>query len=721
LQHFIDTDNAHFAQTNSSRSQAPPTLHPRMMSGLPLVRLWIALSVLASAAGWILSALGGLNGTGYAVTGALGLAAAWWLRPVWLADTRRPSFRRLRRRFTHPLPLAFAGLAVLVFLGGALYAPANYDGLTYRVPRVLHWLAAGHWHWIHTVNYRMNDRNCGFEWLMTPLLAATHSDRALFLINFLPFLLLPGLTFSVFTRLGVRPRVAWYWMWLLPTGYSFLLQAASLANDAFASVYALAALDFALRAAASRRLADVHFSLLSAALLTGAKSGNLPLLLPWAIAFLPLTRQLLPWAHAPAATSDTQHRSSGNALEVEDWKLNVLSGRSLAKADECSQGSGILRVNDPEPTRSSRPPLSSFAKSAATLLVILAALLVSFLPTALLNRHYCGDWSGLSLEPPKIAAHHPLIGVAGNSVKFLLANFCPTIFPMAGWWNHAVPDRLPARWAEMIQQNFEANYCRLGELPTEEWSGLGFGLSCLLAIGLAASLWCRPSPKPPRLPWTSQAIQITPYLSLLSFFAKSGMMALPRLVAAYYPLLLPALLSGLGPARIIRQKWWRYAIAAVLLLAGVALVLTPPRPLWPAKTVLAHLGAADTNPIARRIRDVYFTYAERPDPLAAARAALPDDCRGVGFVAASDDPQLSFWRPYGTRRVEEILDTDPASRIRDLGLRYVIVTEVYLQAHHETIGEWLAAHSPAVLVTTITVTTEVSVGPAAWYVVRAEP
>jgi hypothetical protein len=636
-----------------------------MISGLPLVRLWVAFSVLASAAGWVLSALGEVNGTSYAVTGAFGLAATWWLRPVWLADTRWPSVQRLRRRFTRPLPLAFAGLAVLVFLGGALYAPANYDGLTYRVPRVLHWLAAGHWHWIHTANYRMNDRNCGFEWLMTPLFVATHSDRALFLINFLPFLLLPGLTFSVFTRLGVRPRVAWHWMWLLPTGYSFLLQAGSLANDAFAAAYALAAVDFALRAAVSRRRTDVWFSLLAAALLTGAKAGNLPLLLPWLVAFLPVARLLLPEPGAP------RRRRLG--------------------------------------------------QSVATLLVLLAAALVSFLPTAILNRHYCGDWSGLSLEPPKIAVRHPLIGVAGNSVKFLLSNFCPTIFPLAGWWNHAVPDRLPARWADVIQQNFEANYCRLGELPTEEWSGLGFGLSCLLAIGLAARLWCRPSSKPPRLPWSTQAIQITPYLSLLSFFAKSGMMALPRLVAAYYPLLLPALLSGPGPARIVRQKWWRYATAVVILLAAVALVLTPPRPLWPAKTVLAHLAAADTNPIARRIRDVYLTYAERPDPLAAARAALPDDCHVVGFVAASDDPQLSFWHPYGTRRVEEILDTDPASRIHDLGLRYVIVTEVYLQAHHQTIGDWLAAHPPAVLVTTITVTTEVSVGPAAWYVIRTGP
>src|SRR5208283_5640035 len=108
------------------------------------------------------------------------------------------------------------------------------------------------------------------EWLTAPLLLFTKSDRALFLINFISFLLLPGLIFSLFTRLGVRARVAWQWMWLLPTGYTFLLQAGSAANDAFPTVYALAALDFACRAWASRRPAQLGLSALCAALLTGA-------------------------------------------------------------------------------------------------------------------------------------------------------------------------------------------------------------------------------------------------------------------------------------------------------------------------------------------------------------------------------------------------------------------------------------------------------------------
>ena len=109
-------------------------------------------------------------------------------------------------------------------------------------------------------------------------------DRSFSSTSFL-FLLLPGLVFSVLVRLGVRRWVAWHWMWLAPTGYCFLLQAGSIANDSFGAPFALAAVDFALRARISRRPLDFFFFPPGRCpLLTGAKASNLPLLLPWAIA-----------------------------------------------------------------------------------------------------------------------------------------------------------------------------------------------------------------------------------------------------------------------------------------------------------------------------------------------------------------------------------------------------------------------------------------------------
>ena len=266
------------------------------MSFVPLVRLWIWVSVFASAAGWTLSALGQLNRAGYGIALAVFIFLMWVARREWsvMPGGKNGGWAKIRRRFCRPLPLCFAALAALILLGGVLYPPTSYTGLNYREARVLQWLSHDHWLWIHTANYRMNDRACGIEWLTAPLLLFTKSDRALFLVNFLPFLLLPGLVYSVFTRLGVRARVAWQWMWLLPTGYNFLLQAGGISNDTFPAVYALAAVDFAARAWSSRRTADVWYSIMAAALLTGAKASNLPLLLPWAIlifALLPLMRR----------------------------------------------------------------------------------------------------------------------------------------------------------------------------------------------------------------------------------------------------------------------------------------------------------------------------------------------------------------------------------------------------------------------------------------------
>src|SRR5262245_14973880 len=98
------------------------------MSFLPLVRIWIAVSIFASFGGWSLSALGQLNRTGYlvfcAVVGVLLVLNS--KRLAWNAPRRSFRWRQLRQRFRRPWPLCFALLALLVFLGGALYPPSTH-------------------------------------------------------------------------------------------------------------------------------------------------------------------------------------------------------------------------------------------------------------------------------------------------------------------------------------------------------------------------------------------------------------------------------------------------------------------------------------------------------------------------------------------------------------------------------------------------------------------
>jgi hypothetical protein len=724
----------------------------------PFVRLWLWISAFASLAGWALSAAGQLNRPGYVIAFAvfaifvffrrrdLGFAAESTARSPQSA-VRSPQSkarsrlwtvgRRLGTRYRRPLPLCFAALAVLIFLGGAIHAPGNYTGLAYRAGRVLQWLAHGGWFWIHTADYRMNDRACGVEWLSAPILLFTHSTRGLFLLNFLPFLLLPGLIFSIFTRLGVRARVAWAWMWLLPTGYNFILQAGGNANDTFPTVYALAAMDFALRAWKSRwvgrvtpcapaevplpnpavrgltALPDLWHSGLAAALLTGAKPSNLPLLLPWALVFV---------------------------------------------------ASGAWRV-----TRTATFP--SLVTRHAPLLLVAAA--VSFLPTAILNAHFLGDWSGLSVERAGMAMKNPAVGVWGNAALLLLDNFTPPLFPFAGWWNAHALAALPHFISAPLTANFEQGFLWLGELPTEDWAGLGFGLSVLLAVSVAAGWMMRraahltggkvdgrrsgeTAPDDSRIEQLSRypltrrdatlspawsggegrgegalrirgtgipvelcrLVALAPWISLLAYGMKSGMNSPARLIAPYYPLLLPLLLVGAGQSQIVRRRWWRALAGGVVVLAFIVLILTPDRPLWPAQKILSGLAARHPNShLISRALEVYSVYAQRSDPLADVRPLLPPNLKAVGFIGAEDDCDISLWLPLGSRRVEHFLLSDPPELFRQKHIEYVVLGGLNLQLRGTTLDAW-RQKTGAELVARTNATLKVSEGPQEWFVVR---
>jgi hypothetical protein len=632
------------------------------MSFVPLVRLWLWISAFASAAGWMLSACGQLNRPGYGIFFIAFIVFVWNGRKTLSLVPGGKIFcwNKFLRRFRRPLPFCFAVLAFLILLGGVLYPPTNYTGLSYRLPRVLQWLAHGQWFWIHTPDFRMNDRACGIEWLTAPLLLFAKSDRALFLLNFIPFLLLPGLIFSVFTRLGVRARVAWQWMWLLPTGYDFLLQAGSIANDTFPAVFALAMIDFAARVWQSRRVADLWHSILAASLMTGAKPSNLPLLLPWAI---------LIFAVVP-----------------------------------------LLR----------RQPVK-------TLFVILLAALVSFLPTAILNIHYCGDWSGLIIERTGMAMKNPLVGVCGNALLLIFSNFIPPLFPFAGWWNQHALTLLPHLIVAPMSANFEEGFQNIGELPTEDWTGIGFGLSALLLVSFIAARfvkrggvnddWDGPTgrtviPRP-----FCRIVLIAPWIALIAYGMKSGMVTPERLIAAYYALLLPLMLIGAGQSQVIRRNLWRVLVGGVLALALVVLVLSPDRPLWPAKTILsrAHAQHPDQRLIARAL-EVYTVYSERSDPLADVRALLPTEIKTIGFIGTEDDTDISFWRPYGRRRVEHFFLSDTPDQIRQR-VQYVVVSGFNLQEHNVNLKTWLQRND-AELVATTNATVKIAEGPQPWYVVK---
>src|SRR5207249_6333582 len=233
------------------------------------------------------------------------------------------------------------------------------------------------------------------------------------------------------------------------------------------------------------------------------------------------------------------------------------------------------------------------ARPIMAVVLLLVAMLVSFLPTAILNLRYCGDWSGLALERPGMQMKSPLVGLWGNSFLFLLDNLVPPFFPAAGWWNQHALSVLPQWLVGPLVANFESSFHWLWELPTEDWVGLGFGLSWLVIFTVLAawrigpvprSKWARRDALPGRLRgW----VLVAPWVALLAYCIKSGMATGARLIAPYYPLLLPLVLAGARQGVIIRRRWWQVMTWGVVGLAVPVLVLAPGRPLWPARTILS--------------------------------------------------------------------------------------------------------------------------------------
>ncbi len=626
------------------------------MTFLPFVRLWVWYSAFACLAGWGLSALGQLNRAGYAVAFVLFAIFAWWRRKDldFPAAFGNAFIKKIPRRLRRTLPLSFGIFGILVLIGSTIYPPTHYNSVTYHIPRVLQWLADGQWHWIHTTANRMNYSGCDFEWVFTPLLLLANSDRLLFLPNIVQFLLLPGLIFSVFTRLGVRGRVAWNWMWLLPTGYIFLLQAGSAGNDAFSAAYALAAIDFGCRAWETRRPRDFWLSFLSIALLTGTKPTGLPLLLPWAILIFPLLPMLR-----------------------RAWLPSIL----------------ILAVG----------------------------ALASFLPLALMNKFYSGGWLGTSVEGSHLEMQNPLVGIVGNVFQLSLDNFAPTFFPGAGWWNAHSAMILPHSWIE----DFQGGFCYLGEMPTEDWAGIGFGLSALLLVSFTAGLFmrCRAKSVPvsrviPDV--VRRGVLVAPWIALLFFSATSAMNTPARLIAPYYPLLLALLLAGAGQSHVVRRMWWRVLAGFVLFLALAVLAISPDRPLLPVKSILTGLHSSHPNQgFISRALDVYTLYSRRSDPLADVRDLLPPGTNVVGFIGGPDDSDLSLWMPFGQRRVIHFLLTDPPDEIRGK-VQYAVVGGLNLKYGHMTIDEWLQKNG-AELVASTNITLKIAEGPQPWYVVQFKP
>ena len=249
--------------------------------GLSLIVGFVWWGAALSLTGWVLSFFRILTPISYGLVLAMlaGITFLFFKGHPWLVF-----FRRILKRLRRPLPAVFAGTGCLVLVGALLYSPSNYDALTYRIPRIMHWLSQDGWFWISTANPRQNYSGVGQEWLLAPILALTRTDRLLFIPNFICFIFLPSVFFRLFRGIGCSPRMASMWMWVFPYAPVYLLQAGGMANDLLGSFWFLASLALLPARTLGRGFAGA--SILSVALSTAVKSSNLVLLLPWMAIFI---------------------------------------------------------------------------------------------------------------------------------------------------------------------------------------------------------------------------------------------------------------------------------------------------------------------------------------------------------------------------------------------------------------------------------------------------
>ena len=499
---------------------------------LRLAGLWLIWSAWCSAGGWVLSALHRLDGLGYAVLAPVLLGVGWfWLKATAPEKKTGFNFAKIFRRWRRPASLIYLAIVLLSLLGGILYAPWSFDAASYRLPRILYWWSAHHWYWIGTLDHRLDFSSAGFEWQMLPLLLLTHGDRFLFLLNWLPFLLLPGVIFTAFRALGVSGRSARRWMWLLPSAYCVALQSGSLQNDGYSLNYLLAAVTFAILGCRQKRLEFVLLSVLASALLTGAKVSNLPLLLPLGVLLLPAlaTVRWFDWktpavlaiarlvSFAPLSYECWKHTGDWTGNPDDQWnvKTHGVAGPVAANA--------IILLND-------------------------------------------------ALQPPYLPG--------SRAVNAQLESF-----------NHgAFVNRLKGSHGEFGGVHFgEMAYEGGAGL------GIGLALyTAALLLGsafVAARPICTLSP----LPWVIRLAPWLAWISYFTFLVKLGSNHSARIAAPYYPLLFVTLLRCPRVAAFERKKIVGALALLAAVLALPVMLLTPTRPLVPVQTLarVAHQPALE--------------------------------------------------------------------------------------------------------------------------------
>jgi hypothetical protein len=215
----------------------------------------------------------------------------------------------------------------------------------------------------------------------------------------------------------------------------------------------------------------------------------------------------------------------------------------------------------------------------------------------------------------------------------------------------------------------------------------------------------------------TKLVCITPWLSLLFLMTKLSATGAVRYLAAYYPLLSMGLLLNSAQEGIVRRKWWRSWALFSWGLAGLVVVISPARPLWPAGWFVRNYGPSlKSSRLAMVAMDAYEAKSKRAEVFAPVIAALPGGTTVLGY-SADDFPETSLWKPFGSRRILHMQVSDSAIEVRRRGIKYALVT---MSHSTEPWPAWLE-RMDAREVQTLTLKMWGSLPPFVWHLVELNP
>ena len=217
-----------------------------------------------------------------------------------------------------------------------------------------------------------------------------------------------------------------------------------------------------------------------------------------------------------------------------------------------------------------------------------------------------------------------------------------------------------------------------------------FGLCTLLVLVVLARKIRTGKIWPHRLFRPEILVPLAAWAGVGLFMVQVGAAGSARYLLPFYPLLVAPVLAGAGAGDLFRRRLWRGVGLSVFAVAAGLLILSAPRPLWPAKTVLHSLAAEHADSyFLKRAWNVYDAYSARADGLAPVIAALPPEANPLGYMAF-DEPETGLWRPFGSRRIEHFTHDDLPADLRARGIKFALVSEDFLTQHCQMkLADWL--------------------------------